>query len=149
MGVPDLSDVYAYIHRTLRDDSGLQSLLGLTPAAPLEDRVKHIQKRRQPHNLVQDNLPLITFYKLPGTRGANYLEYRFSFRFDIYTSDDVELAIGIADRINRLFDNRFLQGLPGSSFGGEYITCAEEETDVRNGFKYFTQIGFTIGLDED
>lgn len=150
MGSVRISDVYAYIHSTLRDDPEIQSMLGLKSTATSEDFSTKIQKRKMPQGLVQENLPIISFYKNPGTRGENYLEYRFIVDFDIYTQDDVELAIEIADRIAQLFDNKFLSGLKaGSVFKGEYVTSAEDETNPTNGYKYFTQLGFSIGLDEN
>jgi hypothetical protein len=149
MGKINISDIYAYIHTTLRQDPEIISMLGLAADASLEDLATKIQKRKQPQNLVQHNLPLISFYKNPGARGTNYLEYRFIVDFDIYSQDDVELAINIADRIAQLFDDKFMSGLTkGSVFKGEYVTSAEDDTDLENTYKYFTQIGFTIGIDE-
>lgn len=150
MGSVRISDIYAYIHSILRDDPEIQSMLGLKSTATSEDFSTKIQKRKTPQGLVQENLPLISFYKNPGARGENYLEYRFNVDFDIYTQDDVELAIEIADRIAQLFDNKFMSGLKeGSVFKGEYVTSAEDETNPTNGYKYFTQLGFSIGLDEN
>lgn len=145
-----ISDVYAYIHSTLREDPKIQTMLGLKATSSLTDKAMRIQKRKKPQNLVTGHLPLITFYKNPGSRGENYLEYRFIVDFDIYTQDDVELAIEISDRIAELFDDKFMTGVTtGSVFKGEYVTSAEDETDLKNAYKYFTQIGFTIGIDEN
>ncbi|MFF2889451.1 hypothetical protein [Paenibacillus sp. NPDC057967] len=149
MGKINISDVYAYIHTTLRHDPRILELLGVAADATLEDLATRIQKRKKPQDVVQHNLPLISFYKNPGVRGENYLEYRFIVDFDIYTQDDVEVAIHIADRIAQLFDDKFMSGIKGGSvFKGQYTTSAEDDTDLANTYKYFTQIGFTIGIDE-
>ncbi|ALA07161.1 hypothetical protein SECTIM467_31 [Brevibacillus phage SecTim467] len=148
MGKINVSDVYACIHQTLRNDPEIQSMLGLTADSSLEDMATKIQKRRKPQNLVQDNLPMISFYKNPGARGKNYLEYRFIVDFDIYTQDDVELATNIADRISHLFDDKYLGLQKGSVFKGQYVTSAEDDTDLENTYKYFTQIGLTVGIEE-
>lgn len=150
MGKINISDVYAYIHTTLREDPEILALLGWATGASLEQLATRIQKRKKPQELVQHNLPLISFYKNAGHRGENYLEYRFIVDFDIYTQDDVELALNISDRITQLFDDQYMKGLrKGSVFKGEYVTSAEDDTDLTNTYKYFTQIGFTIGIDEN
>lgn len=149
MGKLNISDVYAFIHKTLREDPVLQDLMGFTPSTTLEEMAMRIQKRRKPQNLVEENLPLISFYKNPGMRGGdNYLEYRTHFDFDIYTQDDVELAIQIADRISELFDDEYVGLKKGSYFKGEYLTSAEDNTDLENIYKYFTQIRYTLVIEE-
>lgn len=150
MGKINISDVYTFIHSTLCQDPKILYFLGLTADSSLGKLETRIQKRKKPQDLVGDNLPLISFYKKPGSRGENYLEYRFIVDFDIFTQNNVELAINIADRIAQLFDDKFISGvLEGSVFRGEYITSAEDDTNLANTYKYFTQIGFTIGIDED
>ncbi|MCM3132936.1 hypothetical protein M3629_09070 [Paenibacillus polysaccharolyticus] len=148
MGTISVSDVYAYIHSTLRQDPEIFAMLGLTVDTYLEDLETKIQKRKKPKDLVQHNLPLITFYKNPGARGENYQEYRFIVDFDIYTQDDVELAVNIADRICQIFDDQYFWMPKGSVFKGEYVTSAEDDIDLENTYKYFTQICFTIGIDK-
>lgn len=145
-----ISDVYDGIHTTLREDPEILEMLGLAQDASPETLAVRIQKRRNPKELEPNNLPLISFFKIPGERGNSYLEYRFSVVFIIHTQDDVELAVRIADRIAELFDDRFMRGLKQVSFfKGQYITSAEDVSNPGNGYKYFTQIGFTIGIDED
>lgn len=148
MGSINISNFYAYIHQVLRDDPEIRSLIGLDASSTLEDAATKIQKRKKPQDLVSPNLPIISFYKNAGTRGNNYLEYRFIVDFDIYTQDDVELALNISDRIIQLFDDKYIGLTQGSFFKGQYITGAEDDTDLENTYKYFTQIGFTIGIEE-
>lgn len=143
-----MSDIYACLHKTVREDAEILRLMGLTEDEPLDKLASSIQKRKKPKGVVINNLPLITFFKNPGAREENYLVYRFIVDFEIYTQDDVETAIDIADRITDLFDGKFLSGVTGSVFKGEYVTSAEDDTDLKNAYKYFVQIGFSIGLEE-
>ena len=142
-----ISDVYASIHKTLREDDVIKELMGFSDETTLEETALRIQKRMKPVDLVADNYPLISFYKLPGNRGRNHLEYVTVFDFDIYTNDDVELAIELADRISDLFDGTYLKLRKGSSFKGEYVTSAEDTTDLSNTYKYYAQILFTFGIE--
>ncbi|MCP8973166.1 hypothetical protein NMK43_08670 [Bacillus licheniformis] len=149
MSFLNISDVYACIHKTLREDEVIRQLMGFSENTTAIDMALRIQKRKKPIELVDGNLPMITFYKLPGQREfSNHLAYVTSFDFDIYTDDDVELAIDIADRINYLFDNKYLSYLPkGSSFKGQFVTAAEDESDLQNTYKFFTQVEFTFGIE--
>jgi hypothetical protein len=142
-----ISDVYACIHKTLREDKVIRDLMGFTDSTTPLEMATRIQKRSKPVDLVEGNFPLITFYKLPGVRGYNHLAYSTAFDFDIYTNDDVELAVQIADRINELFDDKFLNMPRGSSFKGSYLTSAEDNTDLENTYKYYTQVEFTFGIE--
>jgi hypothetical protein len=148
VGTVDISNFYAYIHRVLRDDPKIRSMIGLNDSSSLEDAATRIQKRKKPQDLVSKNHPVITFYKNAGARGTNYLEYKFIVDFDVYTQNDVELALNINDRIIELFDDQYIGIAKGSFFKGQYITGAEDDTDMENKYKYFTQIGYTIGIEE-
>lgn len=141
-----ISDVYATIHKALREDPVIRKLMGFDDTTDNVEMAVRIQKRMKPVNVV-DNLPIITFYKLPGQRGVNHLEYVTVYDFDIYTGDDVELAVDLADRINYLFDNKYLNIPKGSTFKAQYVTSAEDDTDLENTYKYFTQIEFTFGIE--
>lgn len=146
MSFLNISDVYASIHKKLREDEVIRQLMGFDEKTKPVEMAMRIQKRMKPNEVVDKNLPLITFYKLPGQRGINHLEYVTVFDFDIFTNDDVELAIDIADRINYLFDDKFLPLSKGSSFKGQYVTSAEDTSDLENTYKYFTQVEFTFGI---
>lgn len=146
MSFLNISDAYASIHKTLREDSIIRQLMGFDETTTDVDMAIRIQKRERPVDLVEDRFPLIAFYKLPGQRGHNHLEYVTIFDFNIYTNDDVELAVDLADRINYLFDDKFLNLPKGSSFKGAYVTSAEDGTDLANTYKYFTQVEFTFGI---
>ncbi len=150
MGKILISDLYSAFHSILREDPVILERLGMTANASMEELATRIQKRKKPQKWVQHNLPLISFYKNPGQRGKNYLEYRFTITLDIYTQDNVELAISLADRIVQLFDGKWISGLSeGSVFKGEYITSAEADCELEETFKYYIQIGFTVGIDEN
>lgn len=148
MSFLNISDVYASIHQTLREDEVIRELMGFDETTTAVDMAMRLQKRKKPVELVADQFPLITFYKSPGQREyGNHLAYVTSFYFDIYTNDDVEVAIDIADRINYLFDDKYLRLSVGSSFKGQFVTAAEDDTDLENTYKYFTQVEFTFGIE--
>ena len=148
MALIKVSDLYYAVHKTIREDEVLRELMGFDENTDMVEMATRIQKRMKPQNLAKENLPLITFYKLPGNRGVrNHLEYSTAFDFDVYTNDDVELALDITDRISDLFDDEFLKCYSGTSFKGEYITSSEDNTDLENTYKYFSQILFNLGIE--
>jgi hypothetical protein len=143
-----ISDLYAVIHWTLRNDEKIREYLGLDDTSTLEEFALKIQKRAKPKGLVEANLPLIAFYANPGSRGENPLEYITTFDFDIYTPDDVELALNIADRIKEIFEGQYLALPKGSNFKAEMTTCAEAPSDLSDTYKFFIQILVTLGIEE-
>ncbi|MGG3797720.1 hypothetical protein [Metabacillus fastidiosus] len=142
-----ISDVYACVHKTLREDEVIRGLMGFDNSTTDLEMELRIQKRKKPVNLVSENLPLITFYKAPGQRETNHLVYVTEFYFNIYTGNNVEVAIDIADRINELFDDKYLNLSKGSNFKGQFITSAEDATDLENTYKYFTKLKFSFELE--
>ena len=141
-----ISDIYACIHKTLREDLEIRSLLGFDETTTRAQEALRIQKRMNPMDLVVENLPLITFYKFPGQREQNHLVYRFPVFFEIFTNDDVETALNIADRIAFLFDGKYLNVDGISSFMGEYVTSSEQKSDIENVYRYFVNILFSVGI---
>lgn len=147
MSILSISDVYASIHKIIREDSVIRYLMGFTEdTSPVEEAIR-IQKRIKPIELVESNLPLISFYGSPGYRDTNHLTYVTSFDFDVYTSNDVETAFAIADRINVLFNDKYLSIYRGS-FKANFVTSAEDTSDMVDIFKYFTKIEFTFSIEE-
>ncbi|QNR70427.1 hypothetical protein IAQ67_28335 (plasmid) [Paenibacillus peoriae] len=147
MALIRMSDLYAQIHTVLREDKILQDLMGLDGS--LLQAAIRIQKRRKPTGDIQGNLPLISFYTDPGMREEeNYLVYHSPFFFDIYVQDgDEEKAVEIADRINDLFDEKFLAIPCGSSLRSEFVTMGEMETDRENTYKFFTHVLFNTAIE--
>lgn len=142
-----ISEVYACIDKTLREDPVIRELMRFTDTTSDVEIALRIQKRMRPVNVVDFNMPMIAFYILPGRRGINHLEYEALFDFDIYTNDDIELAIDLADRINILFNEKFFQMEQGISFRSQFVTSAEKSTDLESIFKYFTQIEFSFCIE--
>jgi hypothetical protein len=154
MALINMGDVYASIHKSLREDAEILRLLGITAPADLRDSAflakmaTRIQKRKKPQNTMTANYPLISFYNNPGWRGTNELEYVVAFDFDIYTADDVDTAIWISDRITSLFEKRFIDAKCVESSQSQFLSSAEADTDQPNTYKYFTQVLFTTVLNE-
>ena len=148
MAFVNMSDLYAYIHKVLREDTVILELMGITGEPDPVELATRIQKRRRPSGVTShNNFPMITFYTNPGSRGYNHLEYMTSFDFDIYTADDVETAMAIHDRINELFDDKYVGIATGSQFKAEWLTGSEVDTNLENTYKFFTQILFTLGIE--
>jgi hypothetical protein len=144
----NISNLYALIHTVLREDSQIKSLLGLSANPTLAETATKIQKRIKPQNLASENLPLISFYTNPGIIGSNHLDYTCAIDFDVYTGDDVELALAIVDRIQELFDGQYPGLGCGSYFKARFNTCSEVETDLPNTYKFFVQVLFSMALEE-
>lgn len=148
-----MSDVYATIHTVIVKDPEIRRLMGFDEGLSEEDeflqRATKVLKRKMSTELLEgQTMPLITFYKLPGGREHdNFLSYLTPFDFDIYTNNDVELAIDIADRINELFDDKYLPLAKGSSLRNSYTTSGEDKTELKDVYKYYTQIIFNLSLE--
>lgn len=148
MSLVRMSDLYAYIHKVLREDKVIRELMGFTSSTTLKEMAERIQKKRKPTGLVKPNLPIISFYVNPGVRGENHLTYMTAFDFDIYVLDgNEETAIDLADRINALFDGQYIGLRCVNSLKCEFLTMGEDVTDQPDIYKFFTQILFTIGLE--
>lgn len=148
MSLLNMSNLYAYIHKVLRTDAIIQEFMFNGTAPTLEESAIRIQKRKSPQNLNTDNFPMISFYTSQGIRGDNFLEYVLPIDFDVYTEDDVELALIIADRINKIFDDEFVKLNCGSQFKSQFLTMSEDQTDQSNTFKFYTRIIFTLGMED-
>lgn len=122
---------------------------GLDSQEDLLQSATKIVKRKIPNDLLKEqSFPLIAFYKLPGGREFdNYLSYLTPFDFDIYTNNDVETAVKIADRINELFDDKYLPLTKGSALRNKYTTSAEDNTELKDVYKFYTQILFNLSLE--
>lgn len=148
-----MSDVYATIYRVITTDPIIRELMGFDESLEGEDELvqradKVIKRRVSPELLNKGTLPLIAFYKLPGGRETeNHLSYLTPFDFDIYTNNEIELAIELADRINELFDDKYLPLAKGSAFKSMYTTSGEETVHLKDVYKYYTQIIFNISLE--
>lgn len=142
-----VTDLYSEIHKALRSDPQFLDLMGLDPA-DLLSLGKRIQKRARPTNLAEENLPLTAFYAIPqgGADRSNYLVYNAIFMFDVYTSDDVSLALDIAKRIVQLFDVT-IQSFDGvESFETALVAQHESASDLQNSYCFTTVLHFTVTI---
>lgn len=141
-----LSDVYATLHGMLRNDPEIRKLMGFDDTTTMVEMAKRIQKRRVPVEVIEESqLPMVTFYKLPGHREpTNYLSYVTMFDFDIYTENDVEVALDIADRISELLNEQYLPMCKGSSLKCRYVTSAEDKSGAKDVYKYYVEIALNL-----
>lgn len=154
MALLNMADFFASIHKVLREDGVILELMGLVPPADFSDAAflgtmaVRIQKRKKPRNLSAEHFPAISFYSKSGRRGGNPMEYAMIFNFDVYTGDDVETAILIAERITQLFEESCSGSHGQCGLKGQWMTNGEAETDLADVFKFFTQVKFTLFLNE-
>lgn len=141
-------DLYTGIHKVLASDPVILNLLGIGEAADQLTKNIRIQKRIKPQNLATNNMPMITFYALPGKRsGQNYMVYRAPFIFEIYTKDDVSTAQRIAQRIVDLF-NGVINPLMGvENFEALVESEHETEVDMPNTYCFTVVITFSVSLE--
>lgn len=145
-----VTDLYNGIYKVLANDETILNYLGIGISATNIQKATKIQKRSKPQDLVEDNLPIISFYTPAGQREhKNLYVYVASFVFDVYTQDDVTLAQNIAERITQLFNgeiNAFLGGV--ENFQGELVTAHESMTDLQNSYCFTVVINMSVSLDK-
>ncbi len=139
-------NLYNGIYRVLANDEQILNYLGLSSASTNLEKAKHIQKRSKPQDLVE-NLPLITFYSPGGFRDSiNDYVYGSRFFFDIYTSDDVELAQNIAQRILDLFEGEIPPWMGVENFTCRFEDGHESAVDLANIYCFTIEVTMFISL---
>ncbi len=81
---PRITDVYACIHKTLREDSVIRKCMGLNNITVDMENEMHIQKRMSPKEALNNQIPLIAFYKSFVQKERNNNIHVITFDFDIY-----------------------------------------------------------------
>lgn len=150
MSVVSLYDaIYTYVS----EDEYILNYLDIDCTCPEEEvlleKAKHIQKRAKPQNLAE-NLPLISFYTPGGSRDDdNYLVYSAYFVFDIYTPDDVELAMRIAQRIADIFDGELPPFNNIVTFETYFESGHESSVDLENVYCFSVVLLFSYEILKD
>ena len=111
-------------------------LLSETFASDLDDEQRNrlakankIQRQQMPKQLFE-SLPILTFYSMPGGRDINNLMvYNGRFMFDIYTDNNVDLALQVSKRLFELLDNQFLDVANTASLKGIWLDGYESPTN--------------------
>jgi hypothetical protein len=143
-----ITQLYDEIYRALTSDDELMTLMNLKTSNLLK-KAKHVQKRRQPQDIIE-NLPVITFYSPGGSKDKkNDLVFNSVFVFDVYTEDDVELAQDISTRINNIFDRKLSLFDGIENFESLFVDQSESLTDLANTYCFTTVLLFCISLDKD
>jgi hypothetical protein len=145
--------LYKGIYITLTNDSVLLDLLNIDTNVIPNSEYKLLladkfQKRRKPQNIV-DNLPIISFYSpSSGSDRRNSEVWDALFAFDIYTSDDVERAHLIGERIVELFDDQIVPIEGITTFTSTLEEQYESMTDMPNTYCWTVIITMSVsGLD--
>jgi hypothetical protein len=140
------SDLYAGIFKVKSTDTKLLTLLGI-PSGTAVAKAKHIQKRSQPQCL-DINMPLISYYKIPGDgrdiRNDNV--YNATFIFDVYTKDNVELALDIGERIKQLFDGEINPFQSIESYEASFEDGHESNANLPNTYCFTYIITFCVTI---
>ncbi|GBF32188.1 hypothetical protein DCCM_0379 [Desulfocucumis palustris] len=83
----------------------------------------------------------------PGKREEGNSEvYVTNFIFDIYTNDDVSLALTIAQKISDLFESAIPCFANSVTFEGLFVSAYESESDLANTYCFTTVIQFSMGM---
>lgn len=138
---------YNAIYDRLVADQRLLAFMGLT-GADNKDLSLHIQKRQQPSNIIK-NLPLITYYQIPGRREPNHLVYVAQFVFDIYTRNNVVQALNIAQCLVDGFEGKFLDVPDAVTLRGEFTNGYEVPVDIDDVYCYSIHIDISTTIESN
>jgi hypothetical protein len=141
-----LADLYAGIFKVITKDTTMLSLLKI-PSGDAVAKAKKVQKRSQPQDL-DKNIPLIAYYKVPGDgRDRNNDNvYNATFVFDVYTKDDVELALAISKRIKELFDGEINPFETVESYEAYFEDGHESSVNQQNTYCFTSILTFSITI---
>lgn len=141
-------NLYNGIYRILANDDVILNLLGITDKSDNLKKAKRIQKRSQPQIIIEE-LPIITFYSPAGKRGVKNTEvYNATFMFDIYTKDNVDLALNIAQRIIELFEKKLNPMMGVETFESSFVEGYESRSNLQNTYCFTLVFDMFIGLSE-
>lgn len=145
--------LYNSLYQLLSTDPIILSYLQIDPADALT-KAKRIQRRMKPVDPVNatttiTNFPLISFYNVPGNREtANGDVFRAPFLFDVYTSDDVTLALNIQERIFQLLEGNMPVG-EQLTLASRFLDGFESTTDLLNTYCYTQVFELSVSLDPE
>jgi hypothetical protein len=143
-----ITGLYENIQRAIMNDAQILELMDLSAADPVTI-IKRIEKRMKPQNLVEQNLPLISFYAVQGggLQRSNDRVYDAIFMFDVYTHDDVSQAFDISARLGDMFHGFIPEFDSVENFETLMISQFESEADLANTFCFSTALKFSITVD--
>jgi len=142
-------NLYNGIYKILANDDALLNLLGITDKTDNLKKAKRIQKRSQPQVIIAE-LPLITFYSPAGKRGIKNSEvYNATFMFDIYTKDNVDLALNISQRIIELFEKKLNPMLGVETFESSFVEGYESRSNLQNTYCFTLVFDMFIAFDDE
>lgn len=141
-------NLYNGIYRILANDDVILNLLGIADKSDNLKKAKRIQKRSQPQIIIEE-LPIITFYSPAGKRGVKNAEvYNATFMFDIYTKDNVDLALNIAQRIIELFEKKLNPMIGVETFESSFVEGYESRSNLPNTYCFTLVFDMFIGFSE-
>ncbi|SNS22101.1 hypothetical protein SAMN05446037_100686 [Anaerovirgula multivorans] len=144
-----VTNLYNNVYRMLSNSEAVLNYLQIDSSLLEEEllllKARKIQKRSKPQNLTE-YIPLITFYTPPGGRidTDNYLVYSTPVVFDVYTTDNVDLAHNISSSLVELFNNKFPIMCGLESYETKFLTAYESSVDQNNVYCFTTVIEFSV-----
>lgn len=136
--------LYNNIYRVIANDAELLTLIGIEANAANLEKSKRIQKRSKPQELLE-RLPLISFYSTGGDREReNESVFNPSFTFDVYTSDDVDTAHRVAQRIINLFEGKINPFMGVENFEAKFVDAYESGVNAPNIYCFTTELLFSV-----
>jgi hypothetical protein len=140
-------NLYNGIYKILANDDVILNLLGITNKTDNLKKAKQIKKRSNPPDII-NNLPVISFYSPGGGREVkNNDVYGATFVFDIYTKDDVDLALNISQRLMELFDGKLNSMFGVESLESEFVEAYESKADLQNTYCFTLVFSMFVTLD--
>ena len=106
-----------------------------------------IQRQQMPKQLIE-SLPIMTFYSIPGGRDSrNISVYNGRIMFDIYTQNNVDLALGVTKRLFELLDKQLLNLENTASLQGIWLDGYESPTNDADTYCFTNLFDLSIVLE--
>lgn len=154
-------DLYDAIYTLLSNDSNVLNYLQVDdlldnsnfysdksePERILLAKAIKIQRQRIPKQLIE-SLPIVTFYSIPSGRDRlNDRVLNARFMIDIYTENNVDLALKISKCLYDLLHEQFLNVSNTNSFKGYWVDGYESPTNDADTYCFTDVYELSISLD--
>lgn len=141
-------ELYDNIYKLIASNEKILYYLGIDDKSNNLMKAKKIQRRAKPQQLI-DNVPLISFYALPGGLDReNDAVYVAPFVFNIFTVDDVDTAHLIAEELIKVINKQLLPFYGIENLESKLITAHESLVDAENVYCFTLTFEFSIVLQD-
>jgi len=137
-------NLYDNIYKLIANNQKILYYLGMSSDASHLDKAKKIQRRAKPQDLI-DNVPLISYYALPGgVDKRNDIVYVAPFVFNIFTFNDVDAAHSIAEELTDTIDKKLLSFEGVENLESRLITAHESGVDEEDIYCFTVVFEFSV-----